>query len=87
MIAAVKDAGYLGATTVDPGVARPADPYKLPRIRVNGSDGVAGFEQKLAAAVGYCRRPWAPPPCEGAATDQTGPRGAPPASRVVEPRV
>jgi peptidoglycan/xylan/chitin deacetylase (PgdA/CDA1 family) len=50
VITAVKAAGYLAATTVDPGLARPSDPYKLPRVRVNGSDGVAGFEQKLAAA-------------------------------------
>jgi peptidoglycan/xylan/chitin deacetylase (PgdA/CDA1 family) len=37
--AAVKAAGYRGATTELPGAARPGgDPYALPRVRVNGSD-------------------------------------------------
>ncbi|MFA4929317.1 MAG: polysaccharide deacetylase family protein, partial [Patulibacter sp.] len=36
--AAVAAAGYLGATTVDPGLAaRADDPYLLPRVRVNPS--------------------------------------------------
>jgi peptidoglycan/xylan/chitin deacetylase (PgdA/CDA1 family) len=37
VIAAVKSAGYLGATTVVPGWARPGDdPYREPRLRVLG---------------------------------------------------
>lgn len=37
--AAVKAAGYRGATTELPGAARPGgDAYALPRVRVNGSD-------------------------------------------------
>jgi peptidoglycan/xylan/chitin deacetylase (PgdA/CDA1 family) len=47
VIAAVRRAGYLGATTTNYGLARPNDLYTLNRIRVNGSDGVAGFAHKL----------------------------------------
>ena len=47
----VRSAGYLGATTTQPGLASPAgSPFELRRIRVNGSDGVAGVERSLAAA-------------------------------------
>jgi peptidoglycan/xylan/chitin deacetylase (PgdA/CDA1 family) len=49
-IAAVRRAGYLGATTTQEGLASPADMYRLSRIRVNGTDGVPGLEQKLRAA-------------------------------------
>lgn len=49
-IEAVRDAGYEGATTTVPGLATPAsEPYRLDRIRVDGSDGVAGLVAKLAA--------------------------------------
>ena len=35
VVAAVKPAGYVGATTVSPGWARRSDdPYRLPRLRV-----------------------------------------------------
>ncbi len=47
VIAAVRRAGYLGATTTIYGLARPRDIYTLARIRVNGSDGVSGFARKL----------------------------------------
>ena len=47
VIAAVRRAGYLGATTTNYGVARPSDLYTLSRIRVNGSDGVTGFARKM----------------------------------------
>jgi peptidoglycan/xylan/chitin deacetylase (PgdA/CDA1 family) len=48
-IAAVKAAGYLGATTVNPGDASPdANPYELPRVRIDGSDSIDVFKQKLA---------------------------------------
>jgi len=46
--AAVKAAGYLGATTVDPGVAsKDDDPYALPRVRVNGDDSAEAVVQRL----------------------------------------
>jgi peptidoglycan/xylan/chitin deacetylase (PgdA/CDA1 family) len=47
VIGAVRRAGYLGATTTNYGLARPAKPYELSRVRINGSDGVVGFEHKL----------------------------------------
>jgi peptidoglycan/xylan/chitin deacetylase (PgdA/CDA1 family) len=47
VIDAVRRAGYLGATTTNYGLARPHDLYTLARIRINGSDGVAGFARKL----------------------------------------
>jgi peptidoglycan/xylan/chitin deacetylase (PgdA/CDA1 family) len=49
-IAALKAAGYTGATTELPGEATiGGDPFTLPRIRISGSDGVAGMEAKLAS--------------------------------------
>jgi peptidoglycan/xylan/chitin deacetylase (PgdA/CDA1 family) len=43
VIAAVKEAGYLGSTTVVPGWASPGgDPYRLPRLRVLG--GTSGAQ-------------------------------------------
>ena len=56
MIAAVHRAGYLGATTTNYGLARPADLYTLDRVRINGSDGVTGFARKLqglASKIGH----------------------------------
>ena len=47
VIAAVRRAGYLGATTTNYGLARPQDIYTLSRIRINGSDGLTGFAAKL----------------------------------------
>jgi peptidoglycan/xylan/chitin deacetylase (PgdA/CDA1 family) len=47
VIAAVRRAGYLGATTTNYGLGRPGDLYTLDRIRINGSDGIAGFAHKL----------------------------------------
>jgi peptidoglycan/xylan/chitin deacetylase (PgdA/CDA1 family) len=49
VIAAVKRAGYLAATTTDYGFARPGDTYVLGRVRVNGSDGASGLVHKLDA--------------------------------------
>jgi peptidoglycan/xylan/chitin deacetylase (PgdA/CDA1 family) len=46
-IQAVRAAGYLGATTTDEGLASKSEMYTLKRIRVNGTDGVAGLERKL----------------------------------------
>jgi peptidoglycan/xylan/chitin deacetylase (PgdA/CDA1 family) len=39
VIAAVKAAGYRGATTERPGLARPGERFTLPRVRINGTDG------------------------------------------------
>lgn len=47
VIDAVRRAGYLGATTENYGLARPHDIYTLGRIRIDGSDGLAGFARKL----------------------------------------
>ena len=48
VLAAVKAAGYLGATTVEPGVASSADPrFELPRISVPGGLGVSGLQAKF----------------------------------------
>jgi peptidoglycan/xylan/chitin deacetylase (PgdA/CDA1 family) len=49
-IAALRDAGYLGATTTEMGLASSTeDPYTLSRVRVDNSDGVTGLAAKLAA--------------------------------------
>jgi peptidoglycan/xylan/chitin deacetylase (PgdA/CDA1 family) len=48
VVAAVRAAGYIGATTENPGLGKPNQPYTLRRIRVNYSDGVDGFAKKLA---------------------------------------
>jgi peptidoglycan/xylan/chitin deacetylase (PgdA/CDA1 family) len=50
VIAAVKAAGYLGATTETEGLARPSDLFTLRRIRVEATDGVGGLQEKLAVA-------------------------------------
>jgi peptidoglycan/xylan/chitin deacetylase (PgdA/CDA1 family) len=47
VVAAVRSAGYLGATTTLYGLASPDDPYRLARVRVNRRDGVGGFAAKL----------------------------------------
>jgi peptidoglycan/xylan/chitin deacetylase (PgdA/CDA1 family) len=47
VIAAVKSAGYLAATTTDEGFARPQDTYVLGRVRVNGSDTPSALLSKL----------------------------------------
>jgi peptidoglycan/xylan/chitin deacetylase (PgdA/CDA1 family) len=51
VIDAVRRAGYLGATTTNYGLAQPAHPYELSRVRINGSDGAVGFEHKLASVA------------------------------------
>jgi peptidoglycan/xylan/chitin deacetylase (PgdA/CDA1 family) len=50
VIAAVKAAGYRGATTEDPGLASADQPYTLNRIVIHLSDGLDGFISKLKAA-------------------------------------
>lgn len=47
VVAAVQAAGFLGATTTSEGFARPGSLFTLDRVRVNGSDGVAGLAAKL----------------------------------------
>lgn len=51
VVAAVRRAGYLGATTTNYGLARPHDLYTLSRIRINGSDRVNGFARKLQSLI------------------------------------
>lgn len=58
VVAAVRAAGYEGATTVDPGWASIGDdPYRLPRLRVLGTTTPAGL---LALIAGTHENP--PPP-------------------------
>ena len=52
VIAAVRAAGYRGATTTRTGLGRPSEPYTLARIRVSGGDGAAGLAAKLGAVGG-----------------------------------
>ena len=47
VVAAVRAAGYSGATTTALGVAQPADMFRLARVRVDRSDGVDGLVAKL----------------------------------------
>lgn len=49
-IAAVKAAGYEGATTTELGLASPAaDRFTLARVRIDRGDGAVGLARKLAA--------------------------------------
>jgi len=51
VVAAVRRAGYLGATTTEPGTAAPDQmPFELPRVRINAGDGVPGVQRALAEA-------------------------------------
>lgn len=52
VIAAVRAAGFLGATTTVDGLAYPADPFELQRVRVSRSDRVSGFAAKLVRFTG-----------------------------------
>lgn len=49
-VAAVRAAGFLGATTENPGLARPSQPFTLSRIRIDSGDGAAQLAAKLVAA-------------------------------------
>lgn len=62
VIAAVKEAGYLGASTVVPGWAGPeSDPYRLPRLRVlRGTTGA-----QLLQLIASTQHDPAPPPSYG----------------------
>jgi peptidoglycan/xylan/chitin deacetylase (PgdA/CDA1 family) len=47
VIAAVRAAGYLGATTTRFGLARSTEPFELARVRIDGGEGVVGLRRKL----------------------------------------
>ena len=49
VIAAVRAAGYTGATTEIPGYASPDAPYELARYEILGSSGVAGMAADLSS--------------------------------------
>ncbi len=51
MIAAVKAAGYVGATTEIPGYADREHPYELDRYEILGSGGLAGMVADLRSTV------------------------------------
>ena len=48
VIAAVRAAGFRAATTTVDGLASPATPFELRRVRVSRGDGVSGFRAKIA---------------------------------------
>lgn len=48
VIAAVRRAGFLGATTTLDGLARPDELFTLRRVRVSRSDGVSGLAARLS---------------------------------------
>jgi peptidoglycan/xylan/chitin deacetylase (PgdA/CDA1 family) len=50
VVAEVKRAGYRTASSTEPGLASPDEPYDLNRIRIDASDGLDGFAQKVQAA-------------------------------------
>ena len=50
VLAAVKAAGYRGATSEVPGLASSTHPYVLNRIEIQLDDGLSGFVSKLQAA-------------------------------------
>lgn len=49
VIAAVKKAGYRGATTVNPGLAEKSMPFELNRIRIDSGDGASALAEDLSA--------------------------------------
>ncbi len=50
-IAAVKSAGYRGATSTEHGLADPNDPFSLDRIRINGGEGAESPLNKIEALI------------------------------------
>jgi peptidoglycan/xylan/chitin deacetylase (PgdA/CDA1 family) len=50
VVRAVRAAGYLGATTTQPGLARPSELFTMPRIRIDSGDGPRDLAIKLAEA-------------------------------------
>ncbi|MGH2832725.1 MAG: polysaccharide deacetylase family protein [Solirubrobacteraceae bacterium] len=58
VIQAVKEAGFVGSTTVVPGWASPQeDPYRLPRLRVLGGTGPQALLSQIAAIRGEASPP------------------------------
>jgi peptidoglycan/xylan/chitin deacetylase (PgdA/CDA1 family) len=51
VVAAVRAAGFLGATTTEPGLAELSEPFTLARVRVDGGDGAEGLARKLDALI------------------------------------
>jgi peptidoglycan/xylan/chitin deacetylase (PgdA/CDA1 family) len=51
VVAAARAAGYRGATTVDEGLGKRAEPFTLKRVRVNGSDTAATLLSRLRGAA------------------------------------
>lgn len=49
VIAAVRRAGFLGATTTIEGLATAGDPFELRRVRISRGDGVRGLASALPA--------------------------------------
>jgi len=62
VIAAVKAAGYRGATSEVPGLATSKDPYVLARIEIELDDGLDGFVSKLKAAESGSAASYTPSP-------------------------
>jgi peptidoglycan/xylan/chitin deacetylase (PgdA/CDA1 family) len=52
VLAAVRSAGYLGATTTQPGLARPSQPFTLARVRVEAGGGALGPANEIRALGG-----------------------------------
>ncbi len=52
VVRAAREAGYVAATTVEPGLARPGDPYRLARLRVDGGVGATALLRRLRALSG-----------------------------------
>jgi peptidoglycan/xylan/chitin deacetylase (PgdA/CDA1 family) len=51
VVQAAKAAGYLAAMTTNPGLAGPAQPYRLARLRVAGGESLQSFAAALRDAV------------------------------------
>jgi peptidoglycan/xylan/chitin deacetylase (PgdA/CDA1 family) len=51
----VVQAGYLGATTTEPGLAGPDDPYAMPRVRVSRGDSARQLAERLAQLQQHAR--------------------------------
>lgn len=49
VVAAVRAAGFLGATTTEFGLGRGSEPFTLDRVRIGGGDAASGLERKLAS--------------------------------------
>jgi peptidoglycan/xylan/chitin deacetylase (PgdA/CDA1 family) len=49
VVAAVRAAGYQGATTTEDGLASRSEPFTMDRVRVSRGDGVTGLARKLRA--------------------------------------